>query len=88
MTARIVETDEGSRRCGAVRFRIETDFPGLTTCDCSICRRKNARLVEVHGSRFRLMVRFDSQELWPDSSDAAFVRVGVFESDLERAGPR
>jgi hypothetical protein len=32
----------GSCHCGAVRFEIETDFPELTTCDCSICRRKNA----------------------------------------------
>jgi nitrile hydratase len=30
-------------------------------------------------------VRFDSQELWPDSCDRAFVHVGVFESYLERA---
>jgi len=29
-------------------------------------------------------VRFDSQDLWPDSSDPAFVHVGVFESYLER----
>jgi nitrile hydratase len=30
-------------------------------------------------------VRFDTRELWPESSDAAFVHVGVFESYLERA---
>jgi len=30
-------------------------------------------------------VRFCSTELWPDSADAAFVHVGVFESYLERA---
>ena len=33
---------EGSCHCGAVRFAVTTDFPELTTCDCSICRRKNA----------------------------------------------
>ncbi len=30
-------------------------------------------------------VRFDTRELWPESSDAAFVHVGVFESYLQRA---
>ncbi len=30
-------------------------------------------------------VRFRSEELWPDSADAAFVHVGVFQSYLERA---
>jgi hypothetical protein len=38
-----------------VRFEIETDFPELTTCDCSICRRRNALMVKVHESHFRLL---------------------------------
>jgi hypothetical protein len=32
----------GSCHCGAVAFEIDTDFPELTTCDYSICRRRNA----------------------------------------------
>jgi hypothetical protein len=31
-----------------VQFEIDTDFPELTTRDCSICRRKNALMVKVH----------------------------------------
>jgi hypothetical protein len=46
---------EGSCHCGAIRFAIETDFPELTTCDCSICKRKNALMVKVHESRFELL---------------------------------
>jgi hypothetical protein len=45
----------GSCHCGAVRFEIETDFPELTMCDCSICRRKNALMVKVHESQFTLL---------------------------------
>ena len=45
----------GSCHCGAVRFEIETDFPELTMCDCSICRRKNGLMVKVHESAFRLL---------------------------------
>jgi hypothetical protein len=45
----------GSCHCGAVRFRIRTDFPELTTCDCSICSRKNALMVKVYESRFELL---------------------------------
>jgi hypothetical protein len=45
----------GSCHCGAVRFEIETDFPELTMCDCSICRRKNALMVKVHESSFTLL---------------------------------
>jgi len=46
---------EGSCHCGKVQFRIETDFPELTTCDCSICSRKNAVMVKVHESNFELI---------------------------------
>lgn len=46
---------EGSCHCGRVRFAIVTDFPELTTCDCSICLRRNALMVKVHESRFELL---------------------------------
>jgi hypothetical protein len=49
------QTCRGSCHCGAVRFEIDSDFPELTTCDCSICRRKNALMVKVHESGFRLL---------------------------------
>jgi len=46
---------EGSCHCGAVRFEVETDFPELTMCNCSICKKKNALMVKVHESKFRLL---------------------------------
>ena len=55
MRPRPAQKYEGSCHCGAVRFEIRTDFPELTTCDCSICRRKNALMVKVHESDFRLL---------------------------------
>lgn len=50
-----MQTWQGSCHCGAVRFEIDSEFPELTTCDCSICRRRNALMVKVHESRFRLL---------------------------------
>lgn len=55
MDARTLEKYSGSCHCGAVRFEIVTDFPELTTCDCSICRRKNAVMVKVHERDFLLV---------------------------------
>ncbi len=46
---------QGACHCGAVRFEIETDFPELTQCDCSICRKKNALMVKVHQDQFKLL---------------------------------
>lgn len=50
-----IATYAGSCHCGAIKFEIDTDFPELTTCDCSMCRRKNALMVKVHESQFRLL---------------------------------
>ena len=55
MGSRAIRKYRGSCHCGAVTFEIETDFPELTTCDCSICRRKNALMVKVHERRFTLL---------------------------------
>ena len=49
------QTYRGSCHCGAVQFEVTTDFPELTMCDCSLCRKKNALMVKVHESRFTLL---------------------------------
>ena len=45
----------GTCHCGNIKFEIFTDFPELTTCDCSICLKKNALMVKVHEDYFRLL---------------------------------
>ena len=60
MTPRADRVYQGSCHCGAVRFEIQTDFPELTMCDCSICKRKNALMVKVHQSRFKLLAGADA----------------------------
>lgn len=55
MTSREYKKYTGTCHCGAVQFTIETDFPELTMCDCSICKKKNAVMVRVHESRFQLI---------------------------------
>ena len=51
---------DGGCHCGSVRFGIETDFPELAICDRSICQNKNALMVKVHESEFRLLAGEDS----------------------------
>jgi hypothetical protein len=60
MISRPLHTYRGSCHCGAVVFEIETDFPELTMCDCSICRRRNALMVKVHESKFKLLAGQES----------------------------
>lgn len=37
----------GSCHCGAVRFRVDWAIAELTTCDCSICVKRNAVMAKV-----------------------------------------
>lgn len=40
-------TYNGSCHCGAVKFRIDAVFTEATTCDCSLCVKRNAVMVKV-----------------------------------------
>jgi len=55
MSERPMQRYSGRCHCGAVRFEVETNFPEHTMCDCSICRMKNALMVKVHESKFKLL---------------------------------
>ena len=38
---------KGSCHCGAVRFRVDSPITELTTCDCSLCRIRNAVMAKI-----------------------------------------
>ncbi len=46
-------TYQGACHCGAVTFRLAPDITGLTTCDCSLCRQKNALMTKLHARAHR-----------------------------------
>jgi hypothetical protein len=48
-------THFGSCHCGAVRFRIDAEIVELTTCDCSLCVKKNALMTKVHESELTIL---------------------------------
>ena len=50
-----MRTYRGSCHCRAVRFEIDTELSEFTMCDCSMCRRRNAVMIKVHESDFRLI---------------------------------
>jgi len=45
-----MSTYRGSGHCGAVTFSLVSDITELTTCDCPLCRQKNALMTKVHES--------------------------------------
>ena len=53
--AQAAVTWQGQCHCGAVRFEVDGPLTETTSCDCSLCRMKNARMTAVPASRFRLL---------------------------------
>lgn len=82
---------QGSCHCGAVRFAITTDWPELTTCDCSICRRKNALMVKVHQSAFTLLAgagQLASYQFHTHTAEHHFCKVcGIYPFHRKRVTP-
>ncbi|HTE42351.1 MAG TPA: GFA family protein [Steroidobacteraceae bacterium] len=91
MTHRPLKPYQGSCHCEAVRFEIRTDFPELTTCDCSICCRKNAVMVKVHHGDFKLLAGEDALTLYQFHTHTAkhyFCKVcGIYPFHRKRVTP-
>ena len=51
----------GSCHCGAVRFEVSAELDELTTCDCSLCVKKNAVMAKVHESALTVLAGEDEQ---------------------------
>lgn len=62
---------EGSCHCGKIRFQIDTHIIELTTCDCSLCNKKNALMVKVQEGKFKLLTGSDSLTEYRWNTDVA-----------------
>ncbi|MGE0047000.1 MAG: GFA family protein [Hyphomonadaceae bacterium] len=54
----------GSCHCGAVTFEITAPITEVYTCDCSLCRRKNALMTQVHESALYILSGADKLTLY------------------------
>lgn len=82
---------EGSCHCGAVRFRIEAEPAELTTCDCTICTKKNALMAAVHEDHFRLLAGEEHLSLYQWNTMVArhhfCSRCGIYTFHRKRSAP-
>ncbi|OKO76460.1 GFA family protein [Bradyrhizobium sp. NAS96.2] len=82
---------QGSCHCGAVTFRIDAAIDELTTCDCSLCRRKNALMTKVHEDELTILSGEDllSAYVWNTGRAKHFFcsRCGVYTFHRKRAAP-
>ncbi|MCE3289573.1 MAG: hypothetical protein K0R83_1585 [Caulobacter sp.] len=45
----------GACHCGTIRFEVEAEPVEMTTCDCSLCARRNAVMIKVPQDALRLL---------------------------------
>ena len=50
-----METHEGGRHCGRVRFRVTGDLADVTDCNCSMCTKKGILHLIVPQAQFELL---------------------------------
>jgi hypothetical protein len=82
---------DGSCHCGAVRFVVDVDIAQLTTCDCSLCVKKNALMTRVHESAMTILAGEDVLSLYQWNTKRAkhyfCSRCGIYTFHRKRAMP-
>lgn len=82
---------DGSCHCGAVRFQVSAEIVELTTCDCSLCVKKNAVMAKVHESDLAITAGEDVLRLYEWNTKAAkhyfCGRCGIYTFHRKRAAP-
>lgn len=82
---------QGSCHCGGVRFRIMETPTELTTCDCSLCVKKNALMTKVPETALEITCGADLLSLYQWNTRRAkhyfCKRCGIYVFHRKRAAP-
>ena len=61
----------GSCHCQSVQFEIESDLEKVIQCNCSICIRRNAKMIMVPKENFKLIEGLEDLSLYQFNTDIA-----------------
>ncbi len=82
---------QGSCHCGTVRFTLRAELVELTTCDCSLCVKKNALMTKVHESALVITAGQEALSLYQWNTRRAMhwfcARCGIYTFHRKRAQP-
>ena len=81
----------GACHCGAVRFEVEADPVEMTTCDCSLCVKRNALMIKVPQAALRFLAGEDQLATYVWNTGVArhhfCGRCGIYTFHRKRAAP-
>ena len=82
---------QGACHCGAVRFEVTADIADLTTCDCSLCVKRNALMAKIPEQGLAIIQGEDSLSLYQWNTQRAkhyFCRhCGIYVFHRKRSAP-
>ena len=82
---------EGACHCGTVRFQVDFDIAELTTCDCSICVKRNAVMTKVPEDALTVTAGEEALTLYEWNTRRAkhyfCSRCGIYVFHRKRAAP-
>ena len=81
----------GSCHCGTVRFRVDAQVTELTTCDCSLCSKRNALMAKIPETALSILEGQDALTLYEWNTRRAkhyfCKRCGIYVFHRKRAAP-
>ena len=81
----------GSCHCGTVRFRVDAPIAELTTCDCSLCVKRNAVMARVPEHALTIVAGEDALTLYQWNTRRAkhyfCKRCGIYVFHRKRVAP-
>ena len=87
----MVSSHAASCHCGGIRFTVTHDLVELTTCDCSLCVKRNAVMVKVPEAALRIAQGHELLALYEWNSKRAkhyfCSRCGIYVFHRKRAAP-
>ena len=61
----------GSCHCGSIKFEIDSDLEKIVQCNCSICIKRNAKMIMIPKENFKLLEGLESLSLYQFNTEIA-----------------
>ena len=61
----------GSCHCGSIKFEIDSDLEKIVQCNCSICIKRNAKMIMIPKENFLLLEGSENLSLYQFNTDIA-----------------
>ena len=61
----------GSCHCGSIKFVIDSDLEKIVQCNCSICIKRNAKMIMIPKDNFKLLEGSESLSLYQFNTEIA-----------------